>query len=187
MVDIDRAFIFHIDGLQHLIDTVTEFIVVFELVVYFPDGLVAPVTEEGNIHFHLFGKHEVPGCHCIPHIQVDGTECTWCRAATCSFQWQKVDTQFFAGLDSRCFRTRVPVGGDATEIECILMFCFHGCSALPFLDNPVGIFLEFIIIKDFLDPWNKFLIFMRCRRVGSKAEFYPCGPVYVVIRDAVTA
>jgi hypothetical protein len=123
MVDIDRPLVLHIDLFEHLIDPVTEILVVLELVVDFPDRLVTAIAEEGDIHLHLLGKHKVPGRHCIPYIEIDRPKGTRGGTAACTLQGQEIDTQFLTGLDCCRFTAGIPVRGNASEIECELEIC----------------------------------------------------------------
>ena len=45
MVDIDSALILHVEFFEHLIDAIFKVLVVLELVVDLPDGLITPVAE----------------------------------------------------------------------------------------------------------------------------------------------
>ena len=67
---------------------VTEFVIVLEDVVYLVDRLVTAVANEGNVLLHLLCEDKVSGCHGVPDVQINGSECTRCRAAAGSFQWQ---------------------------------------------------------------------------------------------------
>jgi len=71
VVDIDSTLVLHVHFLEHLIDCIAEVLVVLELVVDLPDRFVAAIADKGDIHLHLFGEHEVPGCHCIEHGEID--------------------------------------------------------------------------------------------------------------------
>ena len=42
----------------------------------------------------------------------------------CALERNELNAKFFHGLDGGGLNTRVTVGGNASEIECELMFCF---------------------------------------------------------------
>src|SRR5208337_252266 len=123
VVHVDSTLVLHVNFLENLIDIVAEILVVLELVVDLPDRLVAAIADKSDVHLHLLGEYEVTGCHCIEDIEVDGTESAWCRAAACALEGDQLYAELFHGLDGGRFDTGIPVGGDASEIECELVVC----------------------------------------------------------------
>ena len=110
VIDIDGALELHVNFLEYFVDAIAEILVVLELVVDFPDRLVAAVADKGDIGLHLLGEHKVACCHCIEDVQVDGTECTGGRAAACSLEGNKINAQFLASLDGCRFHARYRFG-----------------------------------------------------------------------------
>jgi len=95
---IDGSLELHIDAFQHLVYTIAKLLVMLELVVHFPDRLVAAIANKCNILFHLFCKYKVPGSHCIPYIQINRPEGTGSRAAASPFKVEELDAQFLSSF-----------------------------------------------------------------------------------------